>query len=225
LDAVKSKCKLIQTLRKEQESDFKKLVYKKYLELTENCEWILFKTVSPIVRRPFEPNSNEDYIEIGIKSFGNGTFQKPPVKGKQIAHKNLFKIKAGDLLFSNVFSWEGAIAIATEKDDICIGSHRFITSVPNKEKIQPEFLLYHLLSLKGNQDINKASPGTAGRNKTLGITKLENILVPLPATDNQNEFVELLHKINSIKKLRAVNEIELKALFPSILDKAFKAEW
>lgn len=193
--------------------------------MIEESEWSPIGEVSPIVRRHFEPEKDVDYIEIGIRSFGNGTFQKPPVKGKLIDHKNLYKMNEGDLVFSNVFSWEGAIALASKKDDVCIGSHRFITTVPDKQKVHPEFILYHLLSPKGMEDINKASPGSAGRNKTLGMTKLEKILVPVPDIEKQNDFVKLLHKVNAINEFGKESELELKVLFPSVLDKAFKGEW
>jgi hypothetical protein len=47
-----------------------------------------------------------------IRSFGKGTFHKPPLSGSDVGTKRLYRIEPGDLLFSNVFAWEGAIAIA-----------------------------------------------------------------------------------------------------------------
>jgi type I restriction enzyme S subunit len=168
LNDVVTKSNKVIRLRLKQQKELERLIYFDYLNLINGAERIPFAEISPVVRRPFEPDADTDYIEIGIRSFGNGTFQKSPVKGKQIAHKSLFKMNAGDLIFSNVFSWEAAIALAKPEDDICIGSHRFITTVPNTNKVNPEFLLYHILSPRGLDDIKKASPGTAGRNKTLG---------------------------------------------------------
>ncbi len=74
------------------------------------------------------------------------------------------------------------------------------------------------------EDINACSPGGAGRNKTLGLDKLMKIKVPVPDIDLQNEFEELLHKVNTIKNHNNQTEQELKALMPSHLDKAFKRE-
>lgn len=74
------------------------------------------------------------------------------------------------------------------------------------------------------EDIRNASPGGAGRNKTLGLTKLENIEVPIPPLDKQRAFEELLGKTRQIKAHIAASQKELDALFPALLDKAFKGE-
>ncbi len=42
-----------------------------------------------------------------------------------------FAIEPGDLLFSNVFAWEGAVALAGDAESGLIGSHRFMTYVVN----------------------------------------------------------------------------------------------
>ena len=61
-------------------------------------------------------------------------------------------------------------------------------------------------------------------NKTLGLENLMKINVPVPAIGLQEEFVELLHKVNAIKEQHAATEKELTQLMPALLDKAFKGE-
>ncbi|MEO7149848.1 MAG: hypothetical protein ABIY40_07960 [Rhodanobacteraceae bacterium] len=102
--------------------------------------------------------------ELGVRSFGKGTFHKPAVSGMEIGSKRLFRIEAGDLLFSNVFAREGAIAIATSKDTGRFGSHRFMTCVVDQSAALAEFLLYYLLGPEGLEKVREASPGGAGRN-------------------------------------------------------------
>lgn len=72
--------------------------------------------VAPLVRREESIDLNGSYPELGIRSFGKGTFHKPPLSGSDVGTKRLYRIEPGDLLFSNVFAWEGAIAIALPKD-------------------------------------------------------------------------------------------------------------
>ena len=137
--------------------------------------------------------------------------------------KKIYQIKTGDLLFSNVFAWEGAIAIAKEEDNDRYGSHRFISCLVKEEMIAV-FLSYHFLTSKGMEDIISASPGGAGRNKTLGLEKLMRINVPVPALSIQQELVSLIHKVNAIREQHAEQEKELSQLVPGLLDKAFKGE-
>lgn len=224
IDKVKSRIDEIKTLREEQAKDINNLLYSKYTDLIKGAEWLPMKEVAPIIRRPILLKDETLYPELGIRCFGNGTFHKPALTGIEVATKKIFQIKKGDLVFSNVFAWEGGIAIAKEKDNDRYGSHRFISCVADKEKALAEYLCFHFLSPKGLEDINACSPGGAGRNKTLGLNKLINIKVPVPLIELQKEFVELLEKTNSIKDHHKQTEQELTELLPSLLDKAFKGE-
>ena len=72
--------------------------------------------IAPITRRPIEVDASASYPELGIRSFGKGTFHKPALSGMNVGAKRLFRIEPGDLVFSNVFAWEGAVAVATNDD-------------------------------------------------------------------------------------------------------------
>ena len=224
IEEVKNKLERIKQLRTEQTKGINNLLFSKYTELIEDAEWLPMKEVAPIIRRDVELNEEALYPELGIRCFGKGTFHKPALTGLEVATKKIFQIKQGDLVFSNVFAWEGGIAVATEEDNGRYGSHRFISCVADKEKTLEEFLCFHFLSPKGMEDINACSPGGAGRNKTLGLDKLMKIKIPVPDITLQKEFVELLHKVTAIKNHHTETEKELNELLPSLLDKAFKGE-
>lgn len=224
LEKVKVKTEEINSLRAEQAKDINNLLFSKYTDLIKNAEWLPMKEVAPIVRRPIVLKDEALYPELGIRCFGKGTFHKPVLTGTEVATKKIFQIKTGDLVFSNVFAWEGGIAVAKEEDNDRYGSHRFISCVADEEKALAEFLCYHFLSQKGLEDINACSPGGAGRNKTLGLDKLMKISIPVPTIELQKEFVALLNKTNAIKEHHKQTEQELTELMPSLLDKAFKGE-
>ena len=224
IESVKSKTEQIRELRIAQNKDLNNLLFSKYTELIESAEWLPMKEVAPIIRREVKLKDEELYPELGIRCFGKGTFHKPALTGLEVGTKKIFQIREGDLVFSNVFAWEGGIAVAKEEDNDRYGSHRFISCVATKEKALAEFLCFHFLSPKGLKDINACSPGGAGRNKTLGLDKLMKINVPAPDIDLQKEFVELLNKVNSTKEYLLQAEKELTELMPSLLDKAFKGE-
>lgn len=146
--------------------------------------------VAPIVRRPVEIRHDEAYPELGIRSFGRGSFHKPALSGADVGNKRLFRIEPGDLIFSNVFAWEGAIAVATSADAGRFGSHRFITCVVDSTRANATYLkLYLTVSPDGREQVLKASPGGAGRNRTLGVEKLGRIQVPLPPLSEQEALV------------------------------------
>lgn len=152
--------------------------------------------VAPIVRRPVDIRPDHSYAELGIRSFGKGTFHKPPLTGADAGTKRLFKIEPGDLVLSNVFAWEGAIAVAASDDAGRYGSHRFITCVVDSARACAEYLKFYLTASEdGKEQIRRASPGGAGRNRTLGVEKLGQIKIPLPPVEMQRAMIARLEAL------------------------------
>lgn len=222
IESAKNKLNKIKELRAEQTKDINNLLFSKYTKIIENAQWLPMKEVAPIIRREVKINDEDQYPELGIRCFGKGTFHKPALTGTEIGTKKIYQIKEGDLIFSNVFAWEGGIAVVQKEDNNRYGSHRFISCLTNKDKALADFLCFHFLSPKGLEGINACSPGGAGRNKTLGLDKLMKIKVPVPDIKLQKEFVDLNNKLKTILNQNAEILKDLEELFPALLDKAFK---
>jgi type I restriction enzyme S subunit len=201
------------------------LLIRRVSELAKGVPRDCMAEIAPVVRRSVEIDPEAWYPELGIRSFGKGTFHKEAIKGSDLGSKRLFQIMPGDLLFSNVFSWEGAIAVVRPEDKGRFGSHRFISCVPDAERATAQFLCWWFLAEEGLADIRAASPGAAGRNKTLGIKKLEAIEVPLPPIEKQREFGELIRHTQRARTIHQQMSVSLEALMPALLDQAFRGEF
>lgn len=141
--------------------------------------------VLSLQRRAVDVDPKVEYREIGVRSFGRGIFHKEPVSGADLGAKRVFRIEAGDLVISNVFAWEGAIAVASEAEAGMIGSHRFMTFTPVDGRINTSWASWFFRSEPGLDLIRQASPGSAGRNRTLAIARFEALEIPLPPIDVQ----------------------------------------
>lgn len=177
--------------------------------------------VAPLVRRPVTIDPEATYPELGVRSFGKGTFHKPSLPGLDVGSKKLFSIAAGDLLFNIVFAWEGAVAVAATDDAGRVGSHRFLTCVADANRASADFLRYWFLREEGLLALNRASPGGAGRNRTLGIKALEAITVPTPSLDAQRWFDHLQAKARAARAAEAEAATHLDRLLPAMLHEAF----
>jgi type I restriction enzyme, S subunit len=177
--------------------------------------------VAPLVRRPVEIDLDASYPELGVRSFGRGTFHKPDLPGAEVGNKKLFRICAGDLLFNIVFAWEGAVAVAQPEDEGRVGSHRFLSCVPAPETATVEFLRFYFSTPEGLQKLGEASPGGAGRNRTLGLKKLESLQVPVPQILRQHWFDRLQAKAREARAIRASTAQDVEALIPAMLHEIF----
>jgi type I restriction enzyme, S subunit len=143
-------------------------------------------------RRPVHVDVQSTYEEIGVRSFGKGLFHKEPVTGADLGTKRVFRVEPDDLVISNVFAWEGAIAVATDAEAGKIGSHRFMTFVPKDDRLDISWAAWFFRSEPGLELIRLASPGSAGRNRTLAIDRFEALEIPLPSIEEQRRIVRTL---------------------------------
>lgn len=156
------------------------------------------------------------YTEIGVRSFGKGIFHKTPVTGLSLGDKRVLRVCPGDLVFNNVFAWEGAVAVASDDEDGTIGSHRFVTYTIKDGRADARFLQLFFRTEAGLEALRRVSPGSAGRNKTLNLDQFAKQLVPVPPHAAQQRIVakvdELTAKIEEARHLCTALPLEVKAL-------------
>lgn len=181
--------------------------------------------IAPLVRREVAINIGTSYPEMGVRSFGRGTFHKPPLAGADVGTKRLFQVRPGDLVFNIVFAWEGAVAVARSEDDGRVGSHRFLTCVTADGHALAEYLLFHFLTDDGLAALGAASPGGAGRNRTLGLQGLGTIEVPVPPLAEQQRFVEMLRLCDDARARHQAASARCESLVPELLRSVFSASF
>lgn len=224
IERIASSVGRAQRLREEIQNDGQALLHSLFHRLIQGAEYRPLAEVAPIVRRPVRIELDGAYPELGVRSFGRGVFHKPVLIGANLDWQKLYRVAEGDLVISNIKAWEGAIAVAAANDHDRVASHRYITCVANREIVVPDFLCFYLLTNEGITHVQAASPGSADRNRTLAMRRLEQIPVPVPPLFRQGEFSALQAKVAAIRRAHADNQPELDALLPAVLDKAFKGE-
>ncbi|WP_430453407.1 hypothetical protein [Rhodopirellula europaea] len=193
-------------------------------EITAGSPRVRLEEVAPLVRRPADISLEIDYPLVSVRSFGRGTFHSGKLKGNEITWQKPFLVKENDILVSNIKAWEGAIAVAGAADDSRFGSHRYLTFVANQELATPHFICFYLLSGEGLLAVGEASPGSADRNRTLRVSAMLDIEIPLPSIEKQEMFTRLILKSAKVEHYRSDTNRVRQAMMPSILDRVFKGE-
>lgn len=145
------------------------------------------------VRNPVNVVENQEYKQIGIRSHGKGIFYKDAIKGEKLGNKAVFWVEPDCFIVNIVFAWEMAVARTTKKELGYIASHRFPMYQPVKDVLDLDFITYFFKSPKGKHLLNLASPGGAGRNKTLGQKEFSEIEIIVPSNiKEQQKISEIL---------------------------------
>ncbi len=176
------------------------------------------------ISKPVEVDPVEFYQEIGIRSHGKGIFHKVPIQGKDIGNKRVFWIEDNAFIVNIVFAWEQAIACTTNSEKGMIASHRFPMYKAHKNKADVRYLKYFFLTDQGKELLWIASPGGAGRNKTLGQKEFEKLVLLVPRfLEEQQRIADCLTSIDElitaqtqkVESLKTYKKSLMQGLFPS----------
>ncbi len=158
----------------------------------EDWEVASIDSVLQRVRKKVDVNLTEEYQQIGIRSHAKGIFHKELVTGEVLGNKSVFWIEEDCFIVNIVFAWEQAVAKTTKNERGMIASHRFPMYQPKDNKVLIDYILYFFKSKRGKYLLGLASPGGAGRNKTLGQKEFSELKIPLPSLQEQEKIVEIL---------------------------------
>ncbi|MBW3783183.1 restriction endonuclease subunit S [Aeromonas veronii] len=173
------------------------------------------------VSNPVNVTPEMVYHEIGIRSHGKGIFYKEPIFGKELGNKRVFYVEPDCLVVNIVFAWEQAIAKTTINEKGKIASHRFPMFKPRDNLCDIDYILYLFKSRKGKYLLELASPGGAGRNKTLGQSEFSKLELILPPIEEQKKIAKILsswdNAISTTEQLLANSQQQKKALMQQLL--------
>ncbi|WP_262173220.1 restriction endonuclease subunit S [Saccharococcus sp. Marseille-Q5394] len=150
------------------------------------------------VQNPVEVEEEVEYVQIGIRSHAKGIFIKEPVLGKELGNKRVFWIEEDCFIVNIVFAWERAIAQTNSELKGFIASHRFPMYRVDNNKVDLDYFTRLYQTNRGKYLLELASPGGAGRNKTLGqkeFMELEIKLPPLEIQKNISVFLNVLDRL------------------------------
>lgn len=154
------------------------------------------------VEKPVTVDAQTLYTQIGIRSHGKGLFHKEPVSGEALGNKSVFWIEPNCFVVNIVFAWEGAIGKTSEKENGMIGSHRFPMYRPSNAEIDIDYLIAYLLTKRGTDILEAASPGGAGRNRTLGQNRFLKSKIILPTLQEQQIIQVILSTQDKVIELK-----------------------
>lgn len=166
----------------------------------------------------------EIYQFAGVYSFGRGVFRSQAKSGSQFAYPKLTRIRSGDFTYPKLMAWEGALGIVPPECDGCVVSTEFPVFDVIEERVLPEVLDTYFRTPAIWPELSGASTGTNVRRRRLNPTDFLNYKLPLPSRSVQQQVRKVKAELREVERLRERATIELDALMPSILSKAFAGQ-
>ncbi len=155
------------------------------------------------------------YPMVGVLSFGRGLFDREPVENGKTSYKFFYSLKASHVVMSQLFGWEGALALSSPSFAGKFVSPQFPTFLCDETRLDRRYLGWAIRRPMFWEDLGTRASGMGDRRRTLTPEALFACQIPLPPLPEQWLIVawieELAAKIEEACTLRrkAAGEGEL----------------
>ena len=211
--------------RKQQLELLDELVKARFVEMFEDCNNLIsMEDVCSIItdgthQPPKFQESGIPFILVSNLSNNTITYNTEKYISEE-TYSALYKrtpIEIGDLLLSTVGSY-GHPAVVTEDTRFLFQRH--IAYLKPKREIVNSFYLHSaLLAPDGQRQIEEKIKGIA--QKTLNLSEIRKIMIPVPEIEEQNEFADFVKRIDKSKVAIQKSLDETQILFDSLMQKYF----
>lgn len=209
--------------KRERSNQLRRALHESVFDAEQGHRLVRLGDVLTLERFPVELAPDRYYVQIGIRSFGNGIFHRDKMPGAELSKLKYFQVKPNRLIVSNIMAWEGAIAVSTNSETDCIASSRFLSYMKSGD-IDLRYLNHYFQCKYGRATIRNTSTGTVLRNQTLSIRDFENLKVPLPSVERQQKVASLLEKSTQLSNFGRVQDATISQLHTALLNAAFAGQ-
>lgn len=136
------------------------------------------------------------YPMVGVYSFGKGLFHREPVDGTTCSYKTFNRLKSEHFVMSQLFGWEGALALSSEDFSGLFVSPQFPTFLCEPE-LNREYLGYFTRQPVFWHDLGSRTRGMGDRRRTLNPEALFACEIPLPDRKEQDRIVAKLDALSA----------------------------
>jgi len=164
------------------------------------------------------------YPQVGIKSLGGGLFPKSAISGTETTYRTFNRLFAGALVLSQVKGWEGAVAVCPKKLDGWFVSPEYRTFRCIEGEARPGYLAPIVRTEWFWSRLAHATRGVGARRERTRPEQFLNVEIPMPDVRSQRVGESVFAEVEALKRLHDETAVELDALLPAILDRAFKGE-
>lgn len=182
-------------------------------------------TLRDIIRLVEDPRpvvTDASYPNLGIYSFGRGLFPKAAIDGLLTSARTLFRVKAGQFIYSRLFAFEGAYGVVGDEFDGHFVSNEYPTFECDREQVRVEFLEAYFKSPQVWAAVASGSKGLGDRRQRVHPDQVLGHRLLVPPVWWQDRLAAVRSRIASLKPAQADTMPKLDSMLTSTLDLAFK---
>ncbi len=179
--------------------------------------------LSDLLVQRLEEHSISDAAQetfVTVRLYGRGALRRDVAEGKTPAMRSVYRLVAGDLLYSRIDARNGAFAIVPPELAGAVVSKDFPCFAVRRNRVNPMFLIGYLGSSVFYEQLRAASFGTTNRQR-ISEQALLGYEIPLPPLAEQDRILRLLDEAQGLRRLRDQADERTRAIVPALFAEFF----
>lgn len=169
-------------------------------------------------------NASETYPIAGVLAHGRGLLTRPAITGAETSYPRLRRIRSGQVIFSRLKAFEGALAVVDHEHDGMYVSHEFPTFRVDESAVDLAWMAHLLHCGWFGSAISGRSRGVGARRERLSAEDFSSIEMPLPDLDEQRRIAARLDAIAAAAteiEVRTAPRGDFRTLAPRLVEAVF----
>ncbi|WP_367044684.1 restriction endonuclease subunit S [Streptomyces sp. Je 1-332] len=166
------------------------------------------------------------YETAGLYSYARGLFRRPVIFGSETNYRQYNRLRSGQIVYSKLFGWEGAVASVPEEFDGIHVSHEFPTFEVDDTKLDPRYVRHYVTWPSFHAALSKEASGMGSRRQRVKPERFLSSQIPLPDLLEQRRIADKLDaamgSISRVVQLKKESDALVRqhadALFGSIAE-------
>jgi type I restriction enzyme S subunit len=154
--------------------------------------------------------AEKQYPLLGVRWYGNGLFLRETKGGRDIRAKYVYKVRAGDFVYSRLFAWKGSFAVATDEFDGCYVSNEFPCFRVDAQRLDIDYLLWYFRQESmWTASLWKSTGSTAISRNRLRVEEFLAFHLPLPSLETQRYIRQKVARVHRRVSLMSATRKDL----------------
>jgi type I restriction enzyme S subunit len=173
---------------------------------------VLLGDVLHLERKPVKVDPSLEYPNLGLYSFGKGVFPKSPISGAATSAPTLYRVKAGQFIYSRLFAFEGAFAVVPSEMDGWFVSNEYPTFDVDESKVLAGFLRLSICRRATWEELAGMTVGMGHRRQRLHPDAFLAFEMDLPPLEEQHRIVGAVGAADGLARAAIVEAQSARAL-------------
>lgn len=169
------------------------------------AEWVPLGDVLRLAQDAVTVRTDESYPSAGVLNRGRGLFDKGILAGSATSYRRLFRLSEGQVVYSKLFGWEGAVALVPYAFDGYFVSSEFPTFEVATDRVSTDYLDQYLKSEQFTEQMSRSTNGLGQRRQRVNIDAFLKIKAALPSLVDQERIANHLTQLKPVTRPSTVD--------------------